>query len=163
MEKVLLLNASYAPLRVISFKRAIVLVLQEKAEVVEESSGLINSPNETFAMPSVIRLKYMVKIPYNARIALNRRSVLARDGGMCQYCDRKASTIDHVHPRSRGGKHDWGNVLASCRKCNARKSDLTLEELGWTPKKQPHAPSSNVWLVAGIMAKEEWSDYLAMI
>ena len=164
MEKVLLLNASYTPLRVISFKRAIVLLLQEKAEVVEEATGSINSASRTFTMPSVIRLTYMVKIPYRARIALNRRSVLARDGGICQYgCGRKANTVDHVHPRSRGGKHSWDNVLAACSKCNAEKGDLTLDELGWEPIKQPHMPSSNVWLVAGIMGREEWSEYLAMI
>lgn len=164
MEKVLLLNASYTPLRVISFKRAIVLLLQEKAEIVEEATGSINSASRTFTMPSVIRLNYMVKIPYRARIALNRRSVLARDGGICQYnCGRKANTIDHVHPRSRGGKHTWDNVLAACSKCNAEKGDLLLSELGWEPIKQPHAPSSNVWLVAGIMGREEWSEYLAMV
>ena len=156
MENVLLLNASFAPLRVISFQRAIVLVLQQKAEVIEEASTIIHSATEEFALPSVIRLNYMVQIPYKSRIALNRRSVLARDNGVCQYgCGRKANTIDHVLPRSRGGRHEWTNVLACCSKCNAKKGNKLLSEIGWKSLKQPHMPPHNVWLVAGIMAKEE--------
>lgn len=161
MENVLLLNASYEMLRVISFKRAVVLLLQEKAVVVEEGEFTIHSANATFNLPSVIRLTYMVKVPFKSRIALNRRSVIARDGGICQYgCGRKATTIDHVLPRSRGGKHEWTNVLACCSKCNSQKSNKLLSEIGWTPLKQPHMPSGNLWLVVGVAENETWEAYL---
>lgn len=162
MDNVLLLNASYTPLRVISFKRAIVLLIQEKAEMVEATEHLVSSANDVFEVPSVIRLRYMVKIPFKSRIALNRRSVLARDRGICQYgCGRKASTIDHIHPRSRGGKHEWTNVAAACSPCNSLKGDRTLDELGWELLNEPFVPRGDIWLVAGVAQKEEWASYLS--
>lgn len=161
-ERVLLLNASYEPIRVISFKRAIVLVVQEKADVILESGRTLHSEKVDFPLPSVIRLKHFVKIPYRAKVPLNRRTVLIRDNHECQFthCTRKGTTIDHVHPRSKGGKHAWENVVAACQKCNAKKADILMDDLGWKLKKEPIMPNWNLWLVAGMRDREEWAPYL---
>lgn len=162
--RTLLLNGDFSPLRTITLKRAIVLVLQEKAEVVElEKTGVIRSATQEFGLPSVIRLKYFVKVPYRARLPLNRRAVLTRDDHTCQFagCDRRGTTIDHIRPRSRGGKHEWTNVVAACQKCNAKKSDKTLEELGWSLKRKPYTPKGTMWMVIGTVPKEDWEPYIA--
>lgn len=161
---VLLLNASYDPLRIISLKRAVILVMQDKAEVIEESDRLIRSEKLAFNAPSVIKLKYFVKIPYRAKLPLNNRNVLIRDKFECAYCDdRKATTVDHVIPRSRGGLHRWENVVAACEKCNAKKADKMLSEIGWEPKWSGYAPNGTRWLVMGIRPKEEWTPYLTEV
>ena len=162
-DSVLLLNACYTPLRFVSYKRAIGLLVQDKVEVVENSDKNISSVSTSYTVPSVIRLRYYVKIPFNSRIALNRKSVLARDLYICQYgCGRKANTIDHVVPRSRGGSHDWLNVLACCAKCNSKKADKLLYELNWKPLKQPHLPDQNIWLLLGLEMRDEWNQYLQL-
>lgn len=166
---VLLLNASYAPLRVLTLKRAVCLVLDDKAEVIEESDAPIRSGSFEMGTPSVIRLKYFVKIPYKARIPLNHRTLMARDKGVCQFndCARTGNTIDHLIPRSKGGAHTWDNVVAACRQCNSRKDDKLLGkrhgELDWTIKHKPVAPTGTRWLVLGIAPKMEakWAPYLA--
>lgn len=161
---VLLLNASYDPLRVISLKRAVILVMQDKAEILEESDMMVRSEKLAFNAPSVIKLKYFVKIPYRAYMPLNNRNVLARDKYECAYCDdRKATTVDHIKPRSRGGLHRWENVVASCYKCNAKKADRLLSEIGWEPKWQPYTPSGTRWLVLGMKPKEDWVPYLGEV
>lgn len=158
---VLLLNASYDPMRVISLKRAIVLVMQNKADIIEEGEGLIRSEKLSIPAPSVIKLKYFVQIPYRSKMPLNNRNVLMRDKHECAYCDdRKATTVDHVIPRSRGGAHAWDNVVAACYKCNAKKSDKMLSEIGWEPKWQPYIPSGTYWLVLGVQPRANWSNYL---
>ena len=163
LEEVLLLNACHTPLRFISYKRAIGLIFQGKAEIIEQSDGKISSPTVSYDVPSVIKLRYYVKVPFTSRIALNRKSVLARDNYVCQYgCGRKATTIDHVIPRSRGGQHDWLNVLACCSKCNSAKSNKLLSELGWKPLKRPHIPSSSIWLLLGLGKRKEWEPYLEL-
>lgn len=163
-EEVLLLNSCYTPLRFVSYKRAIGLIFQGKAEIIEQCEGKISSPTKSYDVPSVIRLRYYVKVPFISRIALNRKSVLARDNYECQYgCGRKATTIDHVVPRSRGGQHDWMNVLACCAKCNSKKADKLLSELGWSPLKRPHMPSSSIWLTLGMVRRKEWETYLDLV
>lgn len=163
MDNVLLLNASFAPLRVLSYKRAVVLVLEDKAEVIEETEVPLRHAGGALRLPSVIRLKYMVQIPFKARMPVNRKNVMARDNYECQMndCTRRGTTIDHVLPRSRGGKHEWTNVVACCSKCNSKKGNRLMSELGWTLKREPHEPRKNIWLVAGIREKEEWEPYLA--
>lgn len=165
---VLLLNASFEPLRVLSLKRAVCLVLEDKAEVLEESDTPFRSGNFEMGTPRVIRLKYFVQIPYRAKIPLNRRTLMARDKGVCQFndCERVGNTIDHVVPRSKGGRHTWDNVVAACRQCNSRKDDKLLGkkpgQLDWTLKSKPVAPTGTRWLVLGIAPKmeAEWADYL---
>lgn len=160
----LLLNASYEPIRVIATKRAVCLVLADKAEVLEHGSGRLRSATRELAEPVVIRLRHFVQIPFTATIPLNRRALLVRDNHECQVvgCERAGTTVDHVKPRSRGGLHRWENVVAMCSPCNQRKADSTLAELGWKLKKQPHAPKGTMWLLIGIGMKphEQWEPYL---
>ena len=142
MRSTLLLNASFEPLCIISARRALVLVLADKADVISESPDAFRSTRVTVAAPSVIRLRYFVKVPYRAALPLNRRNLAGRDGGRCQYCGDKGSTIDHVTPRSRGGAHSWDNVVLACLPCNSRKGDRLLTELGWTLPSPPRAPAA---------------------
>ena len=118
MNRVLLLNATYEPLCAVNVRRAIVLLLKGKAEVLERDGGALHSEKITIAIPSVIRLVYFVRVPYYGKANLSRRAVFARDAGACQYCGRRAETMDHVEPRSRGGSHSWENVVAACKKPN---------------------------------------------
>lgn len=163
---VLLLNASFEPLGLISRRRAIVLVLDAKAEVVEEDEILVRSESTRMRAPLVVRLLRYVKVPYRRRAALNLRSLLARDGNTCQYClkhiAKGQASIDHVHPRSKGGEHSWENVVAACKPCNSRKGDRLLSELGWTLPRKPFAPKDTVWLVVGVARVEPaWQEYLS--
>lgn len=163
---VLLLNATFEPLRIISLKRAVCLIVEDKAEIIEESDrGPIRSATTSMVRPSVIRLRYFVKIPYRSRVPLNRRTLMARDRGVCQYndCTRAGTTIDHITPRSRGGLHEWENVVACCGKCNQVKDDMTVDELGWTLKSAPTTPFGTKWLVLGLASRsqaEEWTRYI---
>lgn len=163
---VLLLNASFEPLRIITTKRAVCLVLAEKAEVIEERSGRLRSATTSVANPAVIRLRHYVQIPFKATYPLNRRSLLARDNRECQVsgCERAGTTIDHVKPRSRGGRHEWTNVALMCSKHNFTKGSKTLEELGWTLKREPAQPTGTMWLLigAGLEPDPQWSMYLGL-
>ncbi len=108
-----------------------------------------------------MRLCYFVKVPYQARVALNRRAVFARDGHRCQYCGASAENIDHVIPRSKGGPHAWDNVVASCRPCNTRKRDRLLEDSGMRLRRRPMAPRERTWiLVATGVIRSDWEPYL---
>ena len=139
--RVLLLNATFEPLAVVTVKRAVVLMLTGKAECVQAAlAGAFHSENLTVAAPSVMRLSRYVRVPYRRPVPMTRAGVLRRDGRRCAYCSRRADTIDHVVPRSRGGGHTWENCVAACRTCNARKADRLLDELGWTLAVRPRAP-----------------------
>ena len=158
----LVLSATSEPICVVSSRRALVLVIEEKAELVHDTGRHYRSERVVFPEPSVVRLAHYVRVPYTARIAITRRSVFARDGHRCQYCGGQAENIDHVTPRSRGGAHAWENVVAACRRCNSLKEDRLLEETGFTLRRPPHAPRSRVWLLAasGEVAAE-WEPYVA--
>lgn len=160
----LVLNATYEPLCVVSTRRALVLLLDDKAELLHATNGVFRSERAAFAEPSVVRLRHFVKVPYKARIALNRRAVFARDGHRCQYCGDSAENIDHVIPRSRGGMHAWDNVVASCRPCNARKRDHMLEENGMRLRRPPSVPRQRTFiLVATGAIRNEWEPYLDQV
>lgn len=165
----LLLNATYEPLRVISLKRAICLILDNRAVVEEQDeTKFFSSETLNLAVPKVIRLKYYVQVPFRAMVPLNRKSLMARDKGICQFndCERAGNTIDHLIPRSKGGTHTWTNVVAACKQCNSRKDDKILGkkhgELDWTIKNKPVAPLGTKWLILGIAPRmeEQWADYL---
>jgi 5-methylcytosine-specific restriction endonuclease McrA len=159
--KALVLNASYEPLCVVSVRRAVVLVLKEKAEVLHATDQELHSEREAFPIPSVIRLTYFVKVPFRARAALNRRAVFARDGHRCQYCGASAENIDHVVPRSRGGEHIWENVVAACRPCNTKKEDRLLHEVGLALRRQPAAPKELTWIIVAVgTVHPHWEPYL---
>ncbi|HSG78853.1 MAG TPA: HNH endonuclease [Acidimicrobiia bacterium] len=163
MVQALVLNATYEPLSVVPAKRAVVLLVREKAELVESRDRHWSSEKMRIPVPSVIRLRTYVKVPFRRRVPLNRRAVFARDESTCQYCGRTAENIDHVLPRSRGGTHTWENVAAACRPCNTRKGDRTPEEAGMKLARAPRAPRENGWLVIGLAAPPEpsWRVYLA--
>ena len=161
MAKTLVLNATFEPLCVVPIRRAVVLVLKEKAEVVHSTDQELHSERSTFPVPSVIRLTYFVKVPFRARAALNRRAVFARDGHRCQYCGAHAENIDHVVPRSRGGEHIWENVVAACRPCNTRKEDRLLQEVGLVLRKKPTAPKELTWIIVAVgTVHPHWEPYL---
>ena len=142
-------------------RRAVVLVLKEKAEVVARNGAELHSERLTMAVPSVIRLHHFVRVPYRSRVPLSRRAVFARDGHRCQYCNRAAENIDHVVPRSRGGTHSWDNVVASCRSCNAHKEDRMLGDTGLRLRRTPREPHANLWVVATAGALDPaWEPYL---
>lgn len=161
MSKALVLNATYEPLCVVPVRRAVVLVLKEKAEVLHTSDRVLHSESAEFAVPSVIRLTYFVKVPFRARVALNRRAVFARDNHRCQYCGQAAENIDHVIPRSRGGQHVWENVVAACRPCNSRKEDRLAHEVGLSLARRPVAPRELAWLIIAVgSVHPHWEPYL---
>jgi 5-methylcytosine-specific restriction endonuclease McrA len=155
------LNATYEPLCVVPSRRALMLLLDHKAELLHRSEGVFRSERISLPEPSVVRLVHYVKVPYQARVALNRRAVFARDGHRCQYCGAAAENIDHVVPRSRGGAHAWDNVVASCRPCNTRKRDRLLEETGLRLRRPPAVPRQRTFiLVASGRIRSEWEAYL---
>ena len=163
MSRALVLNVTYEPLCVVSTRRALVLILDDKAELLHGTGQVFHSVRSSFPEPSVVRLAHFVKVPYQARIALNRRAIFARDGHRCQYCGAPAENIDHVIPRSKGGPHSWDNVVAACRPCNARKQDRHLEYSGLKLRRKPSAPRERAWiLVAGGGVRSDWEPYLGV-
>ena len=161
MAKALVLNATYEPLCVVPVRRAVVLVLKEKAEVLHATDAELHSERRAFAVPSVIRLTYFVKVPFRARAALSRRAVFVRDGHRCQYCGENAENIDHIVPRSRGGEHVWENVVAACRPCNTRKEDRLLHEVGFVLRRKPMAPRELTWVIVAVgTVHPHWEPYL---
>jgi 5-methylcytosine-specific restriction endonuclease McrA len=157
----LLLNATYEPLCVVSSRRAVVLVLTEKAVPVEDGDGCFHSVTRVIRVPAVVRLTRFVRVPYRVQVPLTRKAVFARDGGRCVYCGAAATSVDHVVPRSRGGLHAWENVVASCARCNHAKADRGIAELGWRLRTVPRAPSGAVWRVLGSRAPDPlWRAYL---
>jgi len=163
MHSALVLNASYEPLSVVSSRRATCLVLSDKADVLEEDGDVFRSEKMVFASPSVIRLRYMVKVPFVRRAALSRRAIFARDDYRCQYCGERADSIDHVVPRSKGGPHSWENVAAACRPCNLGKRDRTPDEAGMRLARPCRAPRSTAWVVVSISGvPETWRPYLPL-
>ena len=163
MRSALVLNASYEPLSVVPARRAVCLVLADKADVIEADGTELRSPSISLPSPLVIRLRYMVKVPYHRRTALSRRAVFARDDYRCQYCGCLADSIDHVLPRSRGGEHVWENVAAACRPCNLAKRDRTPDEAGMRLARPCHAPRSTAWVVVSVArVPEAWKPYLAL-
>lgn len=137
LSKVLLLNSSYEPLHICSWRRAVVLLLKGKAVEVEKNGRLLSNG---WHMPLVIRLLHYVKIPHK-EIPMSRRNIMHRDNYTCQYCGRKSElTIDHVIPRSRGGKDTWDNVVVACLRCNVNKGSKTPREAGMKLDKKPCRP-----------------------
>jgi 5-methylcytosine-specific restriction endonuclease McrA len=161
---VLVLNQNYEPLNVCQTKRAVVLLISGKAEIVVNSRGYIHTPTAQFPRPSVIRLENQVRRP-RVRISLTRRAIFRRDNFTCQYCGIQSNhlTIDHVMPRHRGGAHVWENVVSACPECNRKKGGKTLEEVRMVPRRKPVEPSANARsLFAHYLAEyNDWGPFLA--
>lgn len=138
----LVLNQNFEPLNVCSVRRAFVLVDHGKAEVLEAAKDGIRGVDRVYQTPSVIRLHHFVRRP-RPRVRLTRREVFARDEGRCQYCGLAESdlTLDHVIPRHRGGRHDWDNIVAACRRCNHRKGGRTPAEAHMRLTRSPRQPT----------------------
>ena len=156
-----MLNATYEPLSVVPIRRAVVLVLAERAEVLHDTGEALHSEHLTVPIPSVVRLRTFVKVPFRRRAPLNRRGVFARDGHRCQYCGATAESIDHVIPRSKGGPHTWENVVAACRPCNVRKGDQLLAHTSMQLRRPPVAPRESTWVTVAMgMIPSQWEPYL---
>jgi len=159
--KALVLNATMEPLCVVPARRAVVLVLSAKADVIHANGHRFRSERIDIAAPSVIRLRTFVRVPYRRRAALSRRGVFLRDDHTCQYCGVAAENVDHVLPRSRGGAHEWENVVAACRRCNSRKKDRTPAEARMVLARAPFAPRAAFWLVVAVGGVQpDWDRYL---
>ena len=143
---VLVLNQNYEPLNVCNVRRALVLVIGGKAEILEARPHSLSSPSARFPAPSVIRLVYLIRRP-RPRVKLTRREIFIRDNYTCQYCQRQFTdlTIDHVIPRSRGGMHVWDNVVTACKACNHRKGGKSIAEARLSLHQQPHEPRAGVY------------------
>jgi 5-methylcytosine-specific restriction endonuclease McrA len=163
MTQALVLNMTYEPLCVVSTRRALTLVMDHKAEALEVSGRTFRSQLRSFDEPTVIRLAHYVRVPYQRKIALNRRAIFLRDGGRCQYCGTEAENIDHVIPKSRGGPHEWENVVAACKRCNSRKEDRLPEEAGLKLFRKPFRPKEKIWILARSPSiRQEWALYLGL-
>jgi 5-methylcytosine-specific restriction endonuclease McrA len=163
MVKVLVLNTTYEPLNVCSWRRALVLTLKDKAEVVETSGRVCHSEHDEFGIPHVIRLRSYVHVPRNAGRRISRRAVFARDRFRCQYCGSGSHlTVDHVVPRSKGGGDEWDNVVTSCAPCNLKKGDRLPHVANMVPmhKPRPPEPFNSIYAQAGHI-HETWRPYLS--
>jgi len=161
--RTLVLNAGYEPLAVVSFKRALVLVMNHKATIIAaDAEHPVWGSHGVWDRPSVIILRNYVRIPSGRSVPVSRRGVLRRDNHRCGYCGGAANTIDHVMPRSRGGKDSWENLVACCLKCNNLKGDRTPSEMNWSLRMTPRPPHGTSWLVRGVeRALPDWEEYLA--
>ena len=168
---VLLLNASYEPLQMITIRRAVNLMLAEKVQAVEGIASRLRTVNREFEVPSVVRLTYYVNVP-RLGITWSRRAVLERDGWQCVFCgivmgekrngrflNKYDFTIDHIIPKSRGGANTWGNTACACGPCNNRKANRTPHEAGMKMLYEPKTPRGQVLVVRGNVPKE-WVKYL---
>ncbi len=168
-EQALLLNTTYEPLRVVSWKRAVRMLFQEKVEVVEEYDREVRSVSLALRLPSVLRLlSYRrIKRSYH-QVRFTRSNLLARDDYRCQYCDRRLAlgelTYDHVIPVSRGGSKSWDNIVTSCIACNRRKGGHTPEEAGLrllrNPKAPPGFPHKIRFFLSRNTTPESWKTYI---
>jgi 5-methylcytosine-specific restriction endonuclease McrA len=161
---VLVLNANYEPIHVCDLRRALGLLMTEKAILVVNGRGDLRSVNLTLPIPSVIRLQHMVHRP-RPRLKFTRREVFRRDNYTCQYCGKRALdfTIDHVIPRHLGGKHMWDNVVTACASCNHRKGGRTLEESGLRLLRLPVEPPNSIMYIFSrhVDGNVEWNEFLS--
>lgn len=156
---VLILNATYEPLGVISVQRAVTLLVLGHGHSVQDTGREIHSANLTIPEPSVVVIHKNVRIDRNKSVPLSRKALFARDGYKCAYCvDGIAETIDHVVPKAHGGKHEWTNVVSACGPCNWVKRDRTPEQAKMPLRFRPFAPDRAYML--GARNRPEWEPFL---
>jgi 5-methylcytosine-specific restriction endonuclease McrA len=164
MRKVLVLNTTYEPLNVCSVRRALVLVLKDKAEVVEQSGSTFRSERCVLDLPNVIRLRSYVALPRRSPGGrISRRAVFARDRHRCQYCgSERHLTVDHVVPRSKGGTDTWDNLVTSCAPCNRKKGDRPAHVAGLSLARKPRPPEPAAFVYMHVdKIHESWRPYLS--
>ena len=149
---VVVLNASFEPLGVVPVARAVAFLMRERAVIVDAIPGrTIRSAETEFPFPRVVQFREMIRVPYRfGHAAWSRRGVLERDAHECAYCGARGLTIDHIVPRSRGGRDEWMNTICSCARCNGRKADRTLAESGMTLRYQPRIVTTRDTMVLAI-------------
>ena len=161
--KVLVLNQDYSALSICSVPKAFLLVYLDKAELVAESEHFtLRTVSAEFPMPSVIRLRRYISLPYKG-VMLTRQNIFKRDGNRCLYCDKTEDlTLDHVVPKSRGGKTTWDNLATACKRCNSRKGDFTPDEANLKMRQKPFKPTFLVFLreFSGSI-EESWMPFLS--
>ncbi|WP_158495382.1 HNH endonuclease [uncultured Micrococcus sp.] len=161
--RTLVLNAGFEPLSVVSDRRALLLVATGKASVLESGADPMVSPGRTWGRPLVILLHRYVRVPHADATPVSRRGVLRRDGHRCAYCGAHATTVDHIHPRSRGGENSWENLVACCLTCNGAKGDRSLDAMGWTLRVTPGRPRGALWRLRELeRPAEAWRGYLEL-
>lgn len=161
-KRVLMLNQNYEPLTVCSARRAIVLMFQGKAEIIEKADSLmIRTVSRSYSLPSVVRLWQYRKVPHK-RIMLTRKNILTRDNHRCQYCGspRGSMTVDHVIPRRLGGRETWDNLVCACSKCNNKKGDRTPEEVDMKLLRRPTRPTYITFIQRNYTITQQWRPYL---
>ncbi len=160
-----MLNQNYEPLTVCPARRAMVLLFQGKAEMIETADGLkLRTVRQVYSLPSVVRLSEFKRVPYK-RIVLSRKNILTRDGNRCQYCGTRKGpmTLDHVIPSSLKGNDSWENLVTACVPCNNRKGDRTPEKAGLTLARTPSRPNHVNFIQRYIGVKDNtWRPYLFM-
>jgi 5-methylcytosine-specific restriction endonuclease McrA len=160
---VLVLNQNYEPLNVCNVRRAVVLVLHGKAEVIEAGARALHTATQRIVLPSVIRLVNLVRRP-RPRVRLTRKEVFARDGWTCVYCGKQARdlTLDHVVPRHRGGAHTWENLVTACKACNHRKAGRTPGEAHMPMTVQPAQPRVSLYypFFQYLGSRENWRKFV---
>jgi 5-methylcytosine-specific restriction endonuclease McrA len=162
-EPVLVLNANFEPIHVCNTRRALGLILNNKASLVLDGRGEIKTVSRTFPRPSVIRLDKMIKRP-RPTVRLTKREILRRDDFVCQYCGQRVSylTVDHVLPRHLGGMHSWNNLVAACPPCNYRKGGRTIEQAKMRLLRLPTEPpaSASYIFARHLRENQEWLPFV---
>lgn len=162
-EAVLVLNANYEPINICHLRRAMGLILTEKASLIVNGRGIVKTASRVFPRPSVIRLEKMILRP-RPQVKLTRKEIFRRDGYACQYCGKHTTnlTIDHIVPRHLGGMQTWTNVVAACSMCNHKKGGRTLEEAKMSLLHPPKQPPGSAIYIFGRHLKEyaEWEPFL---
>ncbi|MBI5569084.1 MAG: HNH endonuclease [Desulfomonile tiedjei] len=145
MEAVIVLNAGYEFMGLVSWQRALTLLFTGKVEVVKESNRTVRTVSRTFRVPAVIRLIKFIRQIYRREVPFSRKNILTRDGFSCQYCGRDFQsgdlTVDHIVPKVQGGPNEWTNVVACCRACNIRKGGRTPRQAGMQLVRKPFKPT----------------------
>jgi len=161
---VLILNQDYQPLSVVNVKKSLLLLFLNKAEMLHDNPRLrIKTVNSEYQYPLVIRLRYYARIPFK-NIVLSRKNIIKRDGNSCQYCNSTVDlTIDHIIPRSRGGKDTWENLVTACNSCNHRKGNRTPKEANMKLRRKPYKPNHIIFLREYVESVDDsWKPYLYM-
>ncbi len=165
-KKVLILNADFLPIGVVTMERALILYFTDKARIVKENMEFkVKSGSSSWTCPSVMQLKKYANVKFR-KLVPSRTNIFKRDNNSCLYCGSKRSlTLDHVIPRSKGGSNSWTNLATACGPCNHSKGDMSLEEWSKTKhgkelKYTPYKPEMGDWLVKFGKIEEDWKDFL---